>query len=129
MRIAIIDDDEIQHMLVKAVVLSECGNNVICDSFFNGKQSLEYLKKLADTKQPFPDMVFLDIFMPIMNGWELLDQIKATPQLMPVLSRTFMLSSSINVNDYEKAKRYGVFYIEKPLERLVFRHVLKRVTV
>jgi CheY-like chemotaxis protein len=81
--------------------------------FVNGKVALEYL--LSELPDPGEIIIFLDINMPVMDGWEFLDQLQSNEQLQAY--RVIMVTSSTNDSDRQKAKSYAQisdFFI-KPL--------------
>jgi response regulator of citrate/malate metabolism len=85
----------------------------------SGTGALEYLKSIARTKNLQPDLIFLDINMPCMNGWEFLQEyIKFDNELQNGVL-IVMLSTSGNIEDIEKAKTFGIVsdYIIKPLTK------------
>lgn len=75
--------------------------------------ALEYL--LSELPDPGEIIIFLDINMPVMDGWEFLDQLQSNEQLQAY--RVIMVTSSTNDSDRQKAKSYAQisdFFI-KPL--------------
>jgi CheY-like chemotaxis protein len=115
--ILLVDDDEINNFisikLIKKALLST--EIVAC---LNGKfaieQLLEMQKKGADK---LPDYILLDINMPIMNGWEFLDEYIRL-NIDPVgKTKIFIISSSVFSNDINKARSYPLVksFISKPL--------------
>jgi CheY-like chemotaxis protein len=84
----------------------------------NGKFAIEQLSEIQQ-KDPakLPDYILLDINMPIMNGWEFLDEYKRL-NLDPLgKSKIFIISSSVFSNDINKARSYPLVkdFISKPL--------------
>ena len=79
----------------------------------NGRQALDYLR---DNQQPAKaHFIFLDINMPVMNGWEFLDAITRSPTIRHIF--VCVVSSSITSSDRQKAYQYPevVGYLEKPV--------------
>jgi CheY-like chemotaxis protein len=84
----------------------------------NGKYAIEQLSDIQ-RKDPnkLPDYILLDINMPIMNGWEFLDEYKRL-NLDPLgKSKIYIISSSVFSNDINKARSYPLVkdFISKPL--------------
>lgn len=118
-RALIIDDDEI--------------NNFICiknmkDSHFaehatyclRGREGLDELKDaLYNRPEDLPDVIFLDINMPLMNAWEFLEEYKELHQRFDKNVKLFILSSSVYRKDIEKSSHYDIVtdYIIKPLSK------------
>lgn len=93
----------------------------------NGQEALDFLnKKGAFTKAKRPDIILLDINIPIFNGLEVLQEIKQDEILkkIPVI----MLTTSSNEADIDKAyKNYCNSYIKKPLEMEEFMQAILKI--
>ena len=78
------DDHEIREAL--EALLGEVGYQVLTAA--DGKQALELLRKHAGSPQ-FPSVLLLDLMMPVMNGWEVLNELRKDPalSLLPGRSR------------------------------------------
>jgi len=115
----VIDDDDINIFIIKKIV-EKTGYNVNMVSKANGLLAIEYLKETLGGAL-FPQLVLIDINMPVLNGWEFLDAYEE----LHVTQRVdmYMLSSSVYENDIEKAKTFAKVkgFISKPLsiERLI----------
>jgi len=64
-----------------------------------------------------PDVIFLDIDMPLMDGFQFLDEFENLSALTRKKSRIVMLTSSINPQDFNRSKKYNnvKMYLNKPL--------------
>lgn len=125
--ILLIDDDETTNY-VNTILINKanCTKEVL--SVTSGHQALEYLKSVDENgNHPQPDLIFLDINMPVMNGWEFIEEYN---QLLPeqrgkVL--VWMLSTSDNPADRERAKSLGSDgFMAKPLTISKLMDVIKR---
>ena len=98
--ILLVDDDEDDNMFHQ-IILKEMD---IADSIHvveNGLEALAYLKK---ENQPPPELIFLDINMPKMNGWEFLTQYKNFDAKQKSKVLIMILSTSANPDDIKRAK-------------------------
>lgn len=115
----VIDDDDINIFIIKKIVeKSELNINMVAKG--NGKQAIDYLSNTISEQQPLPDLILIDINMPVMNGWEFVEAYQSLPIAQHV--DLYILSSSVYENDIEKTKSYTTIkgFISKPLsiERL-----------
>lgn len=93
-------------------------------SFLNGKIAIDRLESVLNSNytDAFPGVIFLDINMPVMNGWEFLDSIEQRGFKQRIDARIYIVSSSIDKSDFEKAKTYSnvADYLVKPLSKTDF---------
>lgn len=127
--ICIIDDDVIFQLLTKKVITdSQLVNQV--NVFSNGLEAITYLKSESDNKNKLPDLILLDIFMPIMDGWKFLEQYKLLQSKLNKTIPIYIVSSSIDSSDIQKSKRIKTVtdFIVKPLTKDTFSYILKNYT-
>ncbi|MGL2966304.1 response regulator [Flavobacterium sp. XGLA_31] len=113
--ICIIDDDPIYQILVnKIIAMSETEYDVI--SFKNGKEALERLS--ASMEDELPEIILLDIEMPVMDGWDFMNNIEQALSHKSKKSAIYIVSSSIAHEDKEKAKTFPEImgYFSKPMD-------------
>jgi len=114
--ILLVEDDENDALLVrKAAQKTLAGIPISCVS--NGHEAVQYLKGegiYADrSKHPFPDIVLLDLKMPVMNGFEVLRWVRSQPKLkrLPII----ILTGSVHETDTRTAYEEGAnSYLIKP---------------
>ncbi|MGN6177854.1 MAG: response regulator [Mucilaginibacter sp.] len=115
--ILLVDDDEINNFISIKLIRKALFNAEIT-ACLNGKfaidQLVEMQRKGADK---LPDYILLDINMPIMNGWEFLDEYKRLNIDPDGKTKIFIISSSVFSNDINKARSYQLVksFISKPL--------------
>jgi CheY-like chemotaxis protein len=112
----VVDDDPIYQIIMNKIIKkSELFSGV--SSFKNAKDSLDTVKKLLELNKALPNIILLDINMPIMDGWEFMDEmLLLKPQINEPLY-IYVVSSSIAVEDKIKAKKYQeiVAFLSKPI--------------
>ncbi|SHJ04586.1 Response regulator receiver domain-containing protein [Mesonia phycicola] len=89
-----------------------------CDTFLifkNGKEALDHLSVILIEKKPIPDIIFLDINMPVMDGWQFLEEI--TKIDISETLKIFLVTSSETQEDRDKAKKFSAIknYVVKPI--------------
>ena len=91
----------------------------------NGVEAVQWLKACLERNgRPLPDLVLLDINMPIMDGFQTLETIKADPQLKDL--SVIMLSTSSEESDIKRARKIGAdAYMVKPATGLQLREAIK----
>lgn len=119
--ICLIDDDSMQHWLNEKIIHSIDKAIEIC-SFSNAEIALNDLMA-GEIK---PDVIFLDINMPLIDGWEFLEEISAKEIQIPI----YMLTSSIDSKDKEKAKKFSVVkgVLHKPLKQEILENILYAIS-
>lgn len=128
--ILLVDDDTITNFLNESL-LHEMEVATHIDVAYNGLMALDFIKQhwISDEltiKSPDSKLIFLDINMSVMNGFEFLDHFKRIEQAhqVPVI----MLTTSVNKQDISKAENYKVKdYIEKPLNEDKIKSILMKL--
>ncbi|MGE0932443.1 response regulator [Peijinzhouia sedimentorum] len=115
-RVWIIDDDDLYVFICKKMLNKLGLENDMIESFPNGKAGLDSIKN-RDDKDKLPSLILLDINMPIMNGWDFLDEINPYLKKLPNDLTIAILSSSVEPSDKAKALSYNEVqdYISKPV--------------
>lgn len=103
LNICIVDDDKIYQFTAKKIVES-IGFSTKIQSFYNGEDALLYLKENLSQKENLPDIIFLDINMPVKGGWHFLDDYISIQHQIPKKIIIYMVSSSVDDYDIKKQK-------------------------
>ena len=122
-RIMVVEDNEIDAFLATSIINHQTPEVEVVHRR-NGKEALEYLS--SDMEKP--DMILLDLNMPVMDGFRFLEKLKDEVELhgLPI----FILSSSDHHYDLEKSASYEVIgYYLKPLEIKNYQSMLESLMV
>jgi len=113
---AIIDDDETTQFVVEITIdNTNLAKNIAI--FSDGKEAIDFFTLNVNNPENLPDIIFLDLNMPIMDGWQFLDHFAILkPQIVKKIT-ICITSSSTNQNDIIRAKKYSdvTEYIIKPI--------------
>ena len=126
-KILCVDDDPITLMLYKMVIAkATLAETVIVAK--NGQEALEYYEN--GENEEYPELIFLDLNMPIMGGWEFLDNF-TEKRFYPINENTkiIVLSSTIDPRDIEKVKNYPMIldFISKPVTKEMLEKLKERL--
>ena len=127
-RACIIDDDPIFVYGIKRIMneIDFCDEIIV---YANGESALNELRSLVQEGKKLPDLILLDLNMPVMDGWVFLDDFVKIPNHNQEHLSLYILSSSINPSDIEKAKNYPIVnnFISKPVTVSDLKHILKEL--
>lgn len=112
--IMIVDNDQVNSFVLKNIITrnySEAEISLLPD----GADALEQLEKMDAEGEDFPDVILLDIYMPIINGFDFLD--RYIVDYSHKTSNIFVMSNSLSKEDQQRANKYAVVrgFITKPL--------------
>jgi CheY-like chemotaxis protein len=115
--IFLIDDDSLVNFLNQEII-KDSYPDLKVRSFESATDALEDIKENIKTSHfSLPQLILLDINMPVMDGWEFLDEFNQLPKNLTKDCKVIMHTSSIDPRDIEKAKTYPavIDYVTKPL--------------
>ncbi|MEM8846367.1 MAG: response regulator [Bacteroidota bacterium] len=127
-KLFLVDDDfifrETAEVLIKT---SDLAKTIF--KFENGLEAYNALTELSLQPDTLPDIVLLDINMPIMNGWELLEEIRRESKMIMEQVQIYILTSSIAPEDLNLSKEYDFIsgYITKPLTKADIKMVKEKL--
>lgn len=120
--ICIIDDDPIYQFLINKIIgNSEGGHDVMF--FKNGKEALDYFT--LDLNKNLPEIILLDLEMPVMDGWDFLKEIDKLKIVKPEI---YIVSSSISHEDQEKVKAFPEIkgHFSKPINSNKIQEITRK---
>jgi CheY-like chemotaxis protein len=113
----IVDDDVVFHLIMKKL-FQKTNLKLSTNYFKNGLEALEKLTSNTTESHELPDLILLDINMPICDGWQFLDEFKNIAENIKDRIKIYLVSSSNSEDDLSKSKQYhGVVekYYFKPM--------------
>ncbi len=115
MHLTILDDNALDHMILEKMLskLNNVSNDIV--HYYHGSELLKTIEKSED--ETFPDVLFLDLHMPDMDGWTFLKHLNRLKKNMHKKITVYVLSSSVDPVDINKSKRYTFVkdYLFKPI--------------
>ncbi|MBS1486994.1 MAG: response regulator [Bacteroidetes bacterium] len=117
--VMLIDDNEIDNLINQKMIEAAAVTDHIY-THTGAKSAIEFLKnmeKMDLAEKVLPDVIFLDIDMPLMDGFQFLDEFENLSPLTRKKCKIVMLTSSINPQDFNRSKKYPNvrLYLNKPL--------------
>lgn len=128
-----IDDDPITLMLCKMVITKSSFSKEIATAR-NGEEAIHYFDNLnvdfnSNASINQPQLLFLDLNMPVMNGWEFLDSFSAPKYSQFNHTKVVILSSTIDPADLEKSQKYPMVidFLSKPITKEMLEYLTNKV--
>jgi CheY-like chemotaxis protein len=129
--VMLVDDNEIDNLINQKMIEA----SAICEHIFvhsGAKSAIEFLKNIeillkVNTSMYLPELIFLDIDMPLMDGFQFLEEFDRLSDGIKSHCKVIMLTSSMNPMDMSKAKKnnYVYKYLNKPLTQESLKKLLK----
>ena len=124
--ICIIDDDPITVFGIKKILKTI----VICDNiitYHNGKVAIDGIRNILKEGKDLPEVIFLDINMPIMDGWQFLEEFITLPLEKRV--KVNIVTSSIDPSDWQKSEgfksktHHTIEFRNKPIQKQTIEEI------
>ncbi|MEQ8927029.1 MAG: response regulator [Fulvivirga sp.] len=129
LKVVLIDDDDISSFIYRKIIEKSGVRSDHVKTFLKGEDGLAYLSNTISNIDEFPDLILLDINMPVMDGWGFLEAYGE--KIWPHLEKRVvlcMLSSSVYQEDIKKAYSYTHVndYVSKPLTTNTLENLLAK---
>lgn len=122
--VLLIDDNHIDNLINRKILgnANYAENITVIDS---PEKAFEFVRESLLTGDNVPEVIFLDLRMPIMNGFEFLKSLLDLPNLKPELIKIFVLSSSLDPKDIKKINENHLVskFIGKPLTNQILEEI------
>ena len=128
-RVLLVDDNKVCNFLNRQVLELTLFSRYIVETI-NGIEALKYLEQAANDNEQIPELIFLDVYMPLLDGIGFLQEFNKLPKSVLSKTRILVLSSTLDPSDVNKVceSPYVIKFIEKPLTRQkIFETDLKAI--
>lgn len=124
-KVLIIDDDPI-HQRIAQIMITK---HKLYDSFLSyteAEKALDFLTLNYKAKELLPDVILLDLNMPVMDGWDFLEHFEKLKSTFAKHIKVFIVSSSVDEKDISRSQSYPSVkgFISKPLSPDIIRKTL-----
>jgi CheY-like chemotaxis protein len=124
--ILVIDDDPLFTLLLKKTILKyELAKTI--STYTNGQEAFDSLKLIINEPNILPDLILVDIEMPMMDGWEFLDEFIPLLQKASKKISIYIATSSIAEPDKMKSTTYPLIkgYLHKPIDEPMLSKIIQ----
>jgi CheY-like chemotaxis protein len=114
--VMVIDDSRLERFLAEKIIKNSLFADAVI-TFNSAIEALEYLTALGTDPDKFPDVILLDIYMPVMNGFEFLDKFLEFSEDIKKHCKIVIISSTDAYEDHAQMRRYPIIskFLTKPL--------------
>jgi len=126
----VIDDDDVyQQLFTRQLKKSQIIQFMKLFSY--AEDAIQTIEHNITKKEELPDFIFLDINMPVMDGWQFLDEFSKLQPRLPKPVIVYIMSSSVDSDDFERAELYDTVaqYLVKPIDLIEIEKIIEKSTL
>ena len=125
--ILLIDDDDINNFLSNELIALYWPSAIVT-SIMYVEEATRYLQEKINTNQPLPDIIMVDLNMPILNGWDFVEAFEKLDTELTKNTQVCIYSSSVYYKDIEKSKQYACVkkFYSKPITQQQLAEIIQR---
>ena len=127
--VTLVDDNAILRIIFSNIIKSFPDFPLQINLFENALDALEYFENKKENLDPSSEIIFVDINMPFMTGWEMMDKLEEFgPDFLNLLN-IYIISSSTSKSDREQIQDYPFIdgYILKPIDKLKLYELIRKL--
>ncbi|WP_396635032.1 response regulator [Maribacter sp. R86514] len=126
--ILLIDDDELYLYLMEKTI-KQLSNELVVSTFTDGEQAVEYIERCTEDNVELPEVIFLDINMPFLDGWGFLNEFKKLKPKIINSINIYMVSSSMREIDVKRASNFEELtgYVIKPVTKVELAEIFEKI--
>ncbi|WP_423998530.1 response regulator [Maribacter sp. IgM3_T14_3] len=126
--ILLVDDDELYLYLMEKTI-HQISKELVVTTFTDGEQAVEYISKCTEEQVELPEVIFLDINMPFLDGWGFLNEFKKLKPKIINNINIYMVSSSMRESDVKRASSFEELtgYVVKPVNKDQLAEIFKKI--
>ena len=126
--ILLVDDDEL-YLYIMEKTIHQLSKDLVVSTFTDGEQAVEYISKCTDEKVELPEVIFLDINMPFLDGWGFLNEFKKLKDKIQNDVNIYMVSSSMRDSDIKRASDFEDLtgYVIKPVNKVQLAEIFTKI--
>jgi CheY-like chemotaxis protein len=127
-KLMLIEDDEVIVYLTKKII-KENPHVELGHVFSNGEKAIDFFKEYQNNFDELPDVIFLDISMPVIDGWQFLGEYNKIRDFLPKNISIYITTSSISQSDIIRAKNCNIVndFIIKPISLENFNEIIEKI--
>lgn len=126
--ILLVDDDELYLYLMEKTI-HQLSKELVVSTFTDGEQAVEYIAECTKQNLDLPEVIFLDINMPFLDGWGFLNEFKKLKPKIINNINIYMVSSSMRDSDIIRASNFEELtgYVVKPVNKEQLAEIFKKI--